>query len=60
MRVTLVEPMGADTLVFCVTDEDQEITVRLPRYTAVREGRRSRSAPARAPSTCSTRRPGTD
>ena len=37
-RVTLVEPMGADTLVFCVTEEDQEITVRLPRYTAVREG----------------------
>ena len=36
-RVTLVE-LGADTLVFCVTDEDQEITVRLPRYTAVREG----------------------
>ena len=37
-RVTLVEPMGADTLVFCTTDEDQEITVRLPRYTAVHEG----------------------
>ena len=37
-RVTLVEPMGADTLVFCVTEKDQEITVRLPRYTAVREG----------------------
>ena len=37
-RVTLVEPMGADTLIFCTTDEEREITVRLPRYTAVREG----------------------
>ena len=37
-RVTLVEPMGADTLVFCATDEGQELTVRLPRYTAVRDG----------------------
>ena len=37
-RVTLVEPMGADTLVFCVTGEDQELTVRLSRHTAVREG----------------------
>ena len=37
-RVTLVEPMGADTLIFCTTEGDREITVRLPRYTAVREG----------------------
>ena len=37
-QVTLVEPMGADTLVFCATDEGQELTVRLPRYTAVRDG----------------------
>ena len=36
--ITLVEPMGADTLVFCTTDEGQELTVRLPRYTAVHEG----------------------
>jgi len=36
-RITLVEPMGADTLVFCTTEEGQELTVRLPRYTAVRE-----------------------
>ena len=36
-QVTLVEPMGADTLVFCATDEGQELTVRLPRYTAVAE-----------------------
>ena len=38
VRVTLVEPMGADTLVFCTTGEGQELTVRLPRYTAVHEG----------------------
>ena len=44
-RVTLVEPMGADTLVFCTTEEDQEITVRLPRYTAVREGETLALAP---------------
>ena len=37
VRITLVEPMGADTLVFCTTEEGQELTVRLPRYTAVRE-----------------------
>jgi len=36
-RITLVEPMGADTLIFCATDEGQELTVRLPRHTAVRE-----------------------
>ena len=36
-QVTLVEPMGADTLIFCATDEGQELTVRLPRYTPVRE-----------------------
>jgi multiple sugar transport system ATP-binding protein len=34
-RVTLVEPMGADTLVFCVTEEEREITVRLPRHEPV-------------------------
>ncbi len=44
-RVTLVEPMGADTLVFCVTDEDQEITVRLPRYAPVREDQTLSLAP---------------
>ena len=37
-RVTLVEPMGADTLVFCVAEDGQEVTVRLPRHAAVREG----------------------
>ena len=36
-QVTLVEPMGADTLVFCATGEGQELTVRLPRHTVVRE-----------------------
>ncbi|MDE0051879.1 MAG: ABC transporter ATP-binding protein [Rhodospirillales bacterium] len=44
-RVTLVEPMGADTLIFCTTDEEREITVRLPRYTAVREGETLSLAP---------------
>ena len=36
-QVTLIEPMGADTLVFCATDEGQELTVRLSRHAPVRE-----------------------
>ena len=44
-QVTLVEPMGADTLVFCTTGEGQELTVRLPRYTAVHEGETLALAP---------------
>ena len=44
-RVTLVEPMGADTLVFCITDEGQEITVRLPRHAPVRDDQTLALAP---------------
>jgi len=36
--ITLIEPMGADTLLFCVSGDNQEITVRVPRHVRVAEG----------------------
>ncbi len=44
-RVTLVEPMGADTLVFCVTPDGREVTVRTPRHATVRENETLALAP---------------
>jgi ABC-type sugar transport system ATPase subunit len=37
-RVTLIEPMGADTLVFCLIGERHEVSVRLPRHIRVDDG----------------------
>jgi ABC-type sugar transport system ATPase subunit len=37
-RVTLTEPTGADTLLFCAIGEAQELCVRVPRQTRVTEG----------------------
>ncbi len=37
-RVTLIEPMGADTLIFCVAGDSQELSIRVPRYVRVRDG----------------------
>jgi ABC-type sugar transport system ATPase subunit len=37
-QVTLIEPMGADTLIFCVIDGEHEVSIRLPRHIRVRDG----------------------
>jgi ABC-type sugar transport system ATPase subunit len=37
-QITLIEPMGADTLIFCLIDGGQEISVRLPRHIRVGDG----------------------
>ena len=37
-RVTLIEPMGADTLVLCLIDVEHEVSVRLPRHVRVTDG----------------------
>ena len=37
-QVTLIEPMGADTLVLCLIDVELEVSVRLPRHVRVTNG----------------------
>jgi len=37
-QVTLIEPMGADTLVLCLIDVEHEVSVRLPRHVRVTNG----------------------
>jgi ABC-type sugar transport system ATPase subunit len=37
-QITLIEPMGADTLVFCLIDVEHEVSVRLPRHIRVTDG----------------------
>ncbi len=37
-RVTLIEPMGADTLIFCLIAGRHEISVRVPRHIRVSDG----------------------
>jgi len=37
-EVTLIEPMGADTLIFCQISGGHEISVRLPRHVRVHDG----------------------
>jgi multiple sugar transport system ATP-binding protein len=37
-RVTLIEPMGADTLIFCLAGDNQELSIRVPRYVRVSDG----------------------
>ena len=37
-QVTLIEPMGADKLLYCVIAADHEISVRVPRHIRVSDG----------------------
>ena len=37
-QVTLIEPMGADTLGLCLIDVEHEVSVRLPRHVRVTNG----------------------
>jgi ABC-type sugar transport system ATPase subunit len=37
-QVTLIEPMGADTLIFCLIDGRLEVSVRLPRHIRIADG----------------------
>ena len=37
-QVTLIEPMGADTLIFCMIDGKHEVSVRVPCHIRVRDG----------------------
>ena len=37
-QVTLIEPMGADTLILCLIDVEHEVSVRLPRHVRVTNG----------------------
>lgn len=36
--VTLIEPMGADTLLFCLIGKAEEVSVRVPRHIRVADG----------------------
>ena len=46
-QVTLIEPMGADTLIFCLIDGRLEVSVRLPRHIRIADGENLRLKPRR-------------